>query len=581
MSGQADPGAYPRFDRKFFESDEDFTVVGGGELGGKARGLAAVRRILAETCPADGMPDVHVGIPRLTVLATEVFERFMAQNDLYEVALDDLPDDRIAHAFLKGGMPPAVVGDLRALIARVHTPLAVRSSSLLEDALQHPFAGVYATKMIPNNEAAVGDRFRKLTEAIKFVWASTFFRDAKSYMRMIAPKIEDERMAVIIQEVVGERFGERFYPIVSGVVRTYNFYPSGPARPEDGVVNLALGLGKTIVDGGVTWTYSPRFPNHRPPYGSVRELLHNTQTQFWAVSMEPAAYDPVNEAEYLVQSGLDVAEWDDVLRFTASTYDAGSDRLRLGTGVPGPRVLTFGPILELGDVPLNAVVQRLADRCKEALQADVEIEFALTFDRRTGRPARFGFLQVRPMMVARDQIAVDEADLSGARALVASRAVLGNGADETIVDVVYVRPDVFEAKHTRAIAAEIETLNRNLVAEQRPYLLIGFGRWGSSDPWLGIPVTWPQISGARVIVEATLPEMNVDASQGSHFFHNMISFHVLYFTVRHAGPYAVDWDWLDRQPACSETRFLRHVRLNTPLETRVDGREGRGVVLHP
>lgn len=580
MGRQPDSGRYPPFDRKFFESDEDFTIIGDGELGGKALGLASAKRIVHEACPPDWIPGVLVSIPRLTVLGTGVFEQFMAQNDLYEVALSDSPDERIAHAFVKAELPPMFVGDLRALISQIHTPLAVRSSSLLEDALQHPFAGVYATKMIPNNQAAIGDRFKKLAEAIKFVWASTFFRDAKSYMRTIDHPLEEERMAVIIQEVVGERLGERYYPIVSGVIRTHNYYPAAPAKPEDGVVNLALGLGKTIVDGGVTWTYSPRFPHRPPPFGSTRDLVKNTQTRFWAVSMEPAPYDPISEAEYLVQAGLDVAERDDVLRFIASTYDAASDRLTLGTGVPGPRALTFGRILELHDVPLNEVVKRLATHCKEVLQSDVEIEFALTLDRREGLPARFGFLQVRPMMVARDSVQVEEADLRSDRALVASETVLGNLENNAIVDVIYVKPAAFEAKHTPAIAAELEALNRELVAENRPYVLIGFGRWGSSDPWLGIPATWPQISGARVIVEATLPEMNVDASQGSHFFHNMISFHVQYFTVRHDGDYTLAWDWLDQQPASLETRFLRHVRLGAPLEIRVDGRHGRGVILH-
>ena len=513
------------------------------------------------------------------MLGTDVFDSSWPRTTSYEVALADLPDERIAHAFLQADLPALIVGDLRALMAEIHTPLAVRSSSLLEDALKHPFAGVYATKMIPNNEAAVGDRFKKLTEGIKFVWASTFFRDAKSYMQMIAHPPQAERMAVIIQEVVGERYNGRFYPVISGVIRTHNYYPSGPAEPEDGVVNLALGLGKSIVDGGVTWTYSPRFPRHRPPFGA-RELLKNTQNQFWSVSMEPAPYDPVNEAEYLTHDGLDVAEWDDVLRFTASTYDAESDRLRLGIGNPGPRVLTFGPILELGDVPLNAVIEHLAAHCKDALQSDVEIEFALTLDRRNGLPARFGFLQVRPMMVAGDIVTVDVSDLSGDRVLAASETVLGNGENNKIIDVVYVKPGTFEAKHTREIAAELEALNRELVSQGKPYLLIGFGRWGSSDSWLGIPVTWPQISGARAIVEATLPEMNVDASQGSHFFHNMISFQVQYFTVRHTRAYAIDWDWLDRQPASSETHFLRCVRLGAPLAIRVDGRQGRGVILH-
>jgi len=580
MEIEPNAGMYPPFDRKFFESDEDFTVIGTGQLGGKAQGLAAVKRYVAEACPADSFPGVSVSIPRLTVLRTDVFERFMAQNDLYEVALSDQTDERIAHAFLQAELPALIVGDLRALIAQTHTPLAVRSSSLLEDALRHPFAGVFATKMIPNNQAGIGDRFKKLVEAVKFVWASTFFRGAKSYMRMIGHSIREERMAVVIQEVVGERFDGRYYPIVSGVIRTHNFYPTGPAAPTDGVVSLALGLGKTIVDGGVVWTYCPHYPNHRPPYASARDLLKNTQTCFWAVNMEAAAYDPISEAEYLVQGGLDAAEQDDVLRFIASTYDAGSDRLTLGTGVSGPRALTFGPMLELGDIPLNSLVEQLAAHCKDALKADVEIEFALTFDRRKGLPARFGFLQVRPMMVAGEQVDVDDAELHSDRALLASEIVLGNGERDSIVDVVYVRPQAFEAKHTPAIARQLEGINHGLLATERPYLLIGFGRWGSSDPWLGIPVTWPQICGARVMVEATLPEMNVDASQGTHFFHNMISFAVQYFTVRYTAEFGIDWDWLDRRPAVSETEFLRHVRLEAPLLVRVDGRNGRGVILH-
>ena len=273
MGKLPDSGLYPPFDRKFFESDEDFTVIGSGALGGKALGLASIKSIIAEACPGGTIGGVEVGIPRLAVLATGVFEQFMSQNDLYEVALSDSPDERIAHAFVKAELPPMFVGDLRALIAQIHTPLAVRSSSLLEDALKHPFAGVYATKMIPNNQAAIGDRFKKLAEAIKFVWASTFFRDAKSYMRLIGRPLEEERMAIVIQEVVGERYGERFYPVISGVIRTHNYYPTRPAKCEDGVVSLALGLGKTIVDGGVTWTYSPRYPHRPPPFGSTRDLV--------------------------------------------------------------------------------------------------------------------------------------------------------------------------------------------------------------------------------------------------------------------------------------------------------------------
>lgn len=580
MSSRPEPESHAAFDREFLRSDADFSVIGGGELGGKAAGLARAREILIEAKLDDAFPGVQVGIPRLAVLGTEVFEQFLAQNQLLELARDEgLTDERIAHAFVQADLPPAVVGDLHALISGVHVPLAVRSSSRLEDALRHPFAGVYATKMIPNNQPDAAERFKRLAEAIKLVWASTYFRDARAYMRMIGQPIEQERMAVVIQEVVGAHINERFYPTISGVIRTHNFYPTGPATAEDGVVNLALGLGKTIVDGGVTWTYCPKYPQHRPPFGSLRDLLRSTQTRFWAVSMAPAPYNPVSEAEHLVEGDLETAEWDDVLRFTASTYDPAADRLMLGTGVAGPRVLTFGRILELDDIPLNDLILRLSAHFRAALDADVEVEFALTLDRQNGLPARLGFLQVRPMLVARDVVSVTDEDLRGPRAIVATERALGNGGVETLVDIVYVRPEAFEARHTPAIAREIEALNRALGAAGRQYVLIGFGRWGSSDPWLGIPSTWPQLSNARVIVEATLPEMNVDASQGSHFFHNMISFGVLYFTVRHSGPFPIRWDWLDRQPAEQETAFLRHIRLPAPVTVRVDGRVGRGVIL--
>ena len=587
MSRVTTAGSFPQFDRRFLESDEHFTVIGTGALGGKATGLAFIKNILEQHRPPGTFADIVVSIPTLTVVATDVFAEFMAHNRLYDVALSDTPDERIAHAFQRAELPPLIVGDLRALIARLHQPLAIRSSSLLEDALQHPFAGTYETKMVPNNQATADARFQRLVEAVKLVYASTFFRDAKCYMQAIGHDPAHERMAVIIQEVVGRRHNERFYPAVSGVLRTHNFYPCPPAQPEDGVVSLALGLGKTIVDGGACWSYSPRFPEHGPPVSSARELLRCTQARFWAVNMgPPPPYNPISETEYLVEADLSAAEYDDTLRRLASKYDGASDRLRLGTGGAGPRVLTFAPLLELPDVPLNPLLERLASVCKVALGADVEIEFAMTLDEPAGDAAerscrhRFGFLQLRPMLVSSERIEVTDEELHGPSVLVSTARALGNGVLDGITDVIYVRPDNFEARHTRAIAGELMQRNAQLAAEGRSCVLIGFGRWGSSDPWLGTPVTWPQISAARVIVEATRPDMNVEPSQGTHFFHNLTSFRVQYFTVPHQGPHAIAWDWLARQSAVAQTELIRHVRLATPLRCKVDGRSGRGVILH-
>ena len=571
----------PQFERQFFGAKTAVTRIGAGELGGKAAGLELIReRILADPDPS-AFPDIGVGVPTMTVLTTELFELFMARNHLYETALADEPDERIAAAFQDADLPAEFVGDLRGLITNVHTPLAIRSSSLLEDALDHPFAGVYETKMIPNNQPDTDTRFRRLVEAIKFVYASVFFRRAKSYIRSIGQDQRAEKMAVVIQEVVGRRYDERFYPFLSGVGRSYNYYPSGHGTPADGVVNLALGLGKQIVDGGLSWTYCPAYPQAPAPFKGIGDLLKNTQTEFWAVNMgKPPAHDPIHETEYLVRSSLAEAELDGTLDHLVSVYDPRSDRFYPGLRPNGPRVLDFAPILTADALPLNDLVRHLLERSVRAVGADVEIEFAVDFDRRGTPPARFGFLQVRPMKVSEAEIELVPEALEGEAVLLASDQVLGNGQRDDIRDVVFVKPAAFEPKFTPRIALELDTINRSFLDDGRPYLLIGFGRWGSSDPWLGIPVDWGQISGARVIVEATLPDMNPDLSQGSHFFHNLIGFQVLYLSVRHQGQYRIDHGWLDRQETIAETEYVKHVRVAAPLQVLVDGRHGLGVIRH-
>lgn len=564
------------FNREFFDPQRPISRMGGGSVGGKAQGLAFIHRFLASELNSSHFPQIAVNIPHLTVLCTDVFDAFMQRNGLYEIAYSDAPDERIAHAFQKGHLPAEVIGDLRRLIAQVRTPLAIRSSSMLEDAMYEPFAGIYGTKMIPNNQSDTDTRFRKLVEAIKFVYASTYFKAAKDYLQATGHRIEEEKMAVIIQEVVGRRHGDRFYPEISGVARSFNYYPAGRARPEQGVVNLALGLGKTIVDGGISWVYSPAYPKVNPPYGSVGELLKQTQIEFWAVNMgKPPAYDPIRETEYLLKLHLEDAEEDNTLRYVASTLDAQSGRIAIGTGPPGARILTFAPLLVLNELPLNELIKSLLALCQNAAGAPVEIEFAITLK----PPARFGFLQVRPMVVSQEEVEISAEEMRGANVLAASEKALGNGIYESIRDVVYVRPGGFESRFTPRIAQELEQINKKLVAEKRPYLLIGFGRWGSSDPWLGIPVEWGQVAGAKAIVEAMLENMNVELSQGSHFFHNLSSFKVRYFSVPHSGGYPIRWEWLEQQESAAEMEFVRHVCLPSPLTVKVDGRSGRGVIL--
>jgi phosphoenolpyruvate synthase/pyruvate phosphate dikinase len=561
--------------RKSKYSNEQLTFIGSGSSGGKAQGLAFINDILTSEFISGDFHGVHVGIPTMSVIRSDVFDAFMKRNDLFEIAFSDLPDERIAHAFQKASLPTEILGDLRALATRVDTPLAIRSSSILEDAMYEPFAGIYATKMIPNNQHSPDIRFQKLTEAIKFIYASTYFKSAKDYMEATHHRTEDEKMGVIIQEVMGQRHNDRFYPEISGVARSYNFYAMGRAKPEEGVVNLASGLGKTIVDGGISWTYSPAHPKISPPFGSTGELLKQTQTEFWAVNMgKPSAYDPVKETEYMLKANLLDAEEDGTLRYTASTLNVHSDRVSMGIGAKGPRILNFALLLDLNEIPLNDLIKSLLSICEKAVDAPVEIEFAMTFT-----PPRFGFLQVRPMVVSQEQIDISEMALTGENVLAASENVLGNGESETIRDIVYVKPENFDAKFTRKIVYELEAINKKLVAEKNPYLLIGLGRWGSSDPWLGIPVNWGQISGAKVIVEATLAHMNVEQSQGSHFFHNLTSFGVSYFSVPFTGKYQIDWNWLDGNNSVEETRFIRHVKLSSPLKVSVDGKNRWGVII--
>jgi hypothetical protein len=555
--------------------------IGSGGLGGKASGLLLARDAAAQRIPADSVPGASIVVPSLAVVATGVFEAFFKRNRLEDVAVSGEPDDAIARAFLHGDVPAELVGDLRALVEEVKSPLAVRSSSLLEDAREHPFAGVYATKMIPNDAPSPDERFRRLVEAIKLVWASTFFRAARSYRESVGSGALDERMGVVLQEVVGRRHGERFYPDLSGVARSWAFYRSGRTRPEDGVAQLALGLGKTVVDGDPTWIYAPPYPKAPPPYGSVSELLRETQTSFWAVRFgKPPEWNPAHESEYLVRAGLAEAEEDGTLRLLASTYDGRSDRLVPGVSVPGPRVVNFAPLLVHEQAPLNAAVRAALSACEEAAGGAVEMEFAATLDPRSETPLRLCILQVREMAFSSAAVEVSAA-LEGYEPLVLSDAVLGNGVEESVADVVFVRPGTFEQRHAPLAAEEVATLCRPLREERRPFLLIGYGRWGSSDPWLGIPVGWGDVAGARAIVEATLPGRPVEMSQGSHFFHNLAAFGVSYFSVPSADDGAIDWSWLERQDVVAERTVTRHVRFDGALRVEVDGRTGRGAVWRP
>jgi hypothetical protein len=569
----------PRFDRDFFKPGDRFTHIGSGELGGKAHGLAQMHGLLESKLKDAFAPALTVAIPSLTVITTEFFDLFMKENDLYEVAYSEARDDLIAQAFIKGDLPVRLVGDLRALVEQVHTPLAVRSSSMLEDAMFEPFASVYGTKMVPNNEPAADARFHRLVEAVKLIYASTFFKVARNYMKATHHTTRDEKMAVVVQEVVGSRFGGRFYPNMSGVLRSYNFYPTGHSTPEEGIAELALGLGRTIVDDGVSWAFSPAYPETDPPFKSVGDRLKHTQTRFWAINMgKPAKYDPVDEVEFLESCSIADAEYDGTLRHIASTYVAQDDRITSGTGRPGPRLIDFAPILKDRMLPLADLLVTTKKTCEDMLGTMVEIEFAVRLDHRNCEPAEFGFLQVRPMVVSEATVDLPVEELAGEHVLVASEQVLGNGVLETIKDILYVDPERFDIMKTRQIASEIEPFNRTLVEARKPYVLIGFGRWGTTDPTGGIPVDFGQVSGAKVIVEASLPDLRTSMSQGSHFFHNVTSFRIFFLSVPTESAYGIRWDRIAQQRVVARSEFVIHAEFDKPLKVMVDGRSGRGVI---
>ena len=567
--------------KAFLQSDYPISYLGTGAIGGKARGLEFIHSALVSRLDRRLFPEFAVDIPKMAVIRTDVFDDFMQSNALWPLALSDEPDEKIALEFQQADLPFHILGDLRMIVTGIKLPLAVRSSSLLEDAMHEPFAGIYRTKMTPNNQLDVDTRFRKLVEAIKFVYASTFFKAAKGYRQATRHRTEDEKMAVIIQEVAGNKYGERFYPEISGVLRSYNFYPAPGADPEEGVANLALGLGKTIVDGGGGWAYSPAVPASPPPFRSMKDMLEQTQLKFWAVNMgAPPEYDPIRETEYLSEFHIAEARKDGTLLHLVSTYDPRSGGLWPGQQEGYPLILTFAPILIQQALPLNELLKNLAAICENTIKSPAEVEFAVALSRDTDEaPHRFAFLQVRPLAVSNGTINVSEEDLRSPQAVIASGRVMGNGQVDNISDIVFVKSQKADPRQAFQIGEELEKINRALVAARRPYLLIGYGRWGTTDPWAGIPVGWSQISGARVIVEAAGEHQRQDMSQGSHFFHNVASLRVFYFSIPYPHEHAFDMDWIAQLRTAEETPFVKHVVTGAPLKIKADGKTGRGVIL--
>jgi hypothetical protein len=536
-------------------------------------------RILSAHLPDGSFPGVRIAIPRTVVLCTGIFEQFLDDNKLLEKDIASMPDDRIAAAFLEADLPIAVLGDLRAFVEEVRTPIGVRSSSLLEDALFQPFAGVYESLMLPNSSNETDARFQHLCDAVKFVFASTYFEKARTYIQATPSKYGDERMAVVVQEVAGKRHGDAFYPDVSGVARSYDYWPFGSCANTDGIANVALGLGKTIVDGGTSFRFCPLHPNV-PHYGSVRELMKQSQKTFYAVNLgSEVGHTGLDDSATLSVKPMEDAERDGILEELVSTYDPQGDRLYPGTGRDGARVLDFGPMLQGDAFPLANIVGLMLRMGEVSLGCPVEIEFALTLDRTGEGRHEFTFLQVRSMVAKADLVSVELGEISKGEALCQSDSVMGNGIVDGVRDFVYVDPEGFDLSKSQSVVPKVRKMNKSLMDAGTPYVLVGPGRWGSTDPWLGIPIIWSDIAGAKVIVETPVEGRIIDPSQGSHFFQNMSSLKIGYFTIKPRFAEDFDWAWLRALPAVAEDGEVRHVRAPEPVQTRIDGRTGRGAIL--
>ena len=574
-------GVVAVFDRMKFDAYSHFARIGEGSLGGKGRGLAFLDNIIKRHPELNSYENAQVTIPKTVVLCTDFFDEFMEKNNLYPIALSDAPDDEILKHFMRAQLPDSLIADFFTFFDAVKSPIAVRSSSLLEDAHYQPFAGIYSTYMIPYLEDKY-EMLRMLACAIKAVYASVYYKDSKAYMTATQNVIDQEKMAVILQEVVGKRYGDLYYPNFSGVLRSLNYYPIGEETAEEGIVSLALGLGKYIVDGGQTLRVSPYHPTQVLQTSEMETALSQTQTRFYALDMAHVGDDfKVDDGFNIKKVRVKQAAEDGALTYIASTYDPVDQIIRDGIYEGGRKVISFCGVLQHGVFPLPELLQMVQRLGADEMKRPVEIEFACNLnDDKTGT---FYLLQIRPIVDSKQVLDEDLEQIPDEQCLLRTTNSLGHGISEDVVDVVYVKAgDDFTAANNPYIADQIEQINRKFLAEDKNYVLVGPGRWGSSDYWLGIPVKWPHISAARVIVETALKNYHVDPSQGTHFFQNLTSFGVGYFTINTAnGDGIFRQDVLDAMPAIEETEYVRHVRFSHPLRIMMDGMKQQGVVLLP
>ena len=574
-------GVVAIYQKERFDEYSNFARIGDGSLGGKGRGLAFIGAMI-KRYPKLDQENFQVNIPKTVVICTDIFDEFMETNELYPIALSDVDDATILKYFLHASLPKRLIEDLMAFFDVVKSPIAVRSSSLLEDSHYQPFAGIYSTYMVPKIEDKY-EMLRTVSNAIKAVYASVFYRDSKAYMTATSNIIDQEKMAVVLQEVIGTRYNNHFYPTISGVARSLNFYPIGNEKAEDGIANIALGLGKYIVDGGVTLRFSPRHPHNILQMSTMDFALRETQTRFYALDLDNMAEDfDTDDAFNLVKLNLKNAEADGSLRYIVSTYDPYDQIIRDGFYPGGRKIISFVNILQHDVFPLAQTLDQILHIGQDEMGRPIEIEFAVNMDINDPKKATFYLLQIRPIVDNKEVMEEDLSLVKNEDTILSSTSVLGHGIVNDVKDIIYVKSEAFNSANNQLIAYEIEKLNRAFTERSESYILVGPGRWGSSDHWLGIPVKWPHISNARVIVECGLENYRIDPSQGTHFFQNLTSFGVGYFTINpFKGDGWFDEEYLNNIPAVEETQYLRHVRLEKPMIIKMDGKRSLGVVMKP
>lgn len=576
-------GIIAEFNRKSFDEYLSFTRVGQGSIGGKARGLAFLDSMIKRNRLIDKWPGVITIIPRTVVLCTDIFDEFLEMNNLYDLALSGIEDDELLKQFVNAKLPLRLEEDLRIFISVVNKPIAVRSSSMLEDSYYQPFAGIYATYMVPNGPGDNDKTIKNLSIAIKSVYASAFYHESKSYMRSTTHVIDEEKMAIVLQEVTGTAFKGRFYPSMSGVARSINFYPVSPETPTDGTANIAIGLGKHIVEGGLSLRFSPKYPRKLLQLSSPQMALRETQKTFYALDLNPDNFKiSTDDGCNLLKLDISEADKDNALKYVASTYDFENNTINEGMLFPGKRVITFSNILLHDVVPLSDILLNILETGQKEMGKPVELEFAMDLNSTDNGSFVFNLLQIRPIVDPREALNIELDDINKEDTILYANSALGNGVINGIKDIIYVKPQSFNAAGNVDIAQSVADINQTFLQNKENYVLVGPGRWGSADPWLGIPVKWAQISAARLIIESGLKDYRIDPSQGTHFFQNLTAFRVGYFTINpfmNDGFY--DTDFLSEQPAVYEDKYIRHVRFDSEIIIMIDGQQNRGVVMKP